>query len=205
MKRRNERDRGHQVLGKKGATPIPSNEKELFDNPIVLGIDPGLKGAFVLFDGAEFLEIFLMPVVKTDKENRVNFCRILEWLEAVKKDLGVVPVFLERAKPLAMGSKFAFNYGRDFEKIVLAIHLAGLKKRLRQIEPSVWTKVMHEGLDPDLKPKAKSLKALHKLYPQLVAWMPQKPRGGIQDGPIDAFLIAAYALGLQDEVIADFY
>lgn len=169
----------------------------------VLGIDPGLSGAFVLTDGESETEILLMPVV-SGKEKRVDFGRVLLWLEFVKKRFGVIPVFLERAKPLAMGSKFAFNYGRDFEKIVLAIHLSGLKKSLRQVEPSAWTKEMHQGLSPDLKPKAKSLIAVEKLCPHLVGDLPRRPKGALMDGPVDALLIAGYGIRCLKIEKADF-
>jgi len=164
---------------------------------LVLGIDPGLRGAFVLFDGGEFFEIFTMPVVKIGKEKRVDFGKIILFVEGVKKRFGAVPAFLERAKPMAMGAKFAFNYGRDFEKVYLALVLSDIKITL--IEPSAWAREMHEGIDPDLKPKAKSLLAVRARYPSLVGRLPVRPRGKIDDGPVDALLIAGYGLRLSDE------
>lgn len=165
---------------------------------LVLGIDPGLKGAFVLTDGVDFCQIFAMPLLKMKKETRVDFGKVLLYLQNLKKEFGEVPIFLERAKPLAMGSKFAFNYGRDFEKIIIAISFSKLWAKL--VEPSAWTKEMHEGLDPDLKAKAKSMLAMKKLYPHMVARLPVRPRGKIDDGPVDAFLIAMYGLRMISEV-----
>lgn len=159
---------------------------------MVLGVDPGLSGSFCLFDGGENVEFFMMPTIVVSKEKRVDFGKVLLWLEGVKKRYGVIPAYLERAKPMAMGSKFAFNYGRDFEKVVLAIHLAGFKKRLKQVDPSIWTKEMHDGIDRDIKSKAKSLIALNDLYPLMVAHVPRRPKGALHDGPVDAFLIAAF-------------
>ena len=165
--------------------PAPSG------NP-VLGIDPGLKGAFVLFDGEEFFEVFTMPVVQIGKEKRVDFGKIILFVKGVKKRFGAVPTFLERAKPMAMGAKFAFNYGRDFEKISLALFISNVPVTL--VEPSAWAREMHDGIDPDLKPKAKSLLAVRALYPSLVGRLPVRPRGKIDDGPVDALLIAGYGL-----------
>lgn len=197
--KRNKRSRnrntniGYALLQKGTPTPYPVHPAKL----PVLGIDPGLRGTFVLFDGAEFLEVFMMPVARIGAEKRVDFHRVLSYLEEVKERFGVISVYLERAKPMAMGSKFAFNYGRDFEKVVLATLLAGFKSKM--VEPAVWAKEMHEGISTDLKPKAKSLLAVQKLYPHLVERLPKRPKGKLDDGPIDGLLICGYAIRMMSQ------
>lgn len=160
----------------------------------VLGIDPGISGAFVITDGERYLRSYPMPISIMGKEKRILYNAVFDLLGEVIRREGqtCLHVFLERAMPIAMGSKAAFNYGRGFETVVIAIEQH--RQALTLIEPAKWTKEMHEGISADLKPKAKSLIAVQRLFPQLVGSLPQKMKGGLHDGPIDALLIAAYGL-----------
>ena len=156
-----------------------------------------MSGSFVVTDGEEFIEIFAMPVPKKAAEKRVSFVAVVELLSDIKRRFGNLPVFLERAKPMAMGSRFAFNYGRDFEKLVIA--LSNLGFTVTQVEPSKWAREMHQGISDQFRPKAKSMVAVQKLYPRLVPKMPAKRNGALQDGPVDALLLAGYGLRKQAE------
>ena len=153
----------------------------------VLGVDPGLSGAFVLTDGKSF-ECWPMPIITTGKDRTIDFSGISKLLCALPD----VPIFLERAIPFALGAKQAFNYGRGFEALVIAIMLSGLS--VTYVEPAKWTKEMHEGISSDLKPKVKSLIAVKRLHPQLVKLLPSDKKGVPKDGAIDALLIASYGL-----------
>jgi hypothetical protein len=157
----------------------------------VLGIDPGISGAFVLFDGREFAS-FAMPIQSDGKNKTIHFDGVHELLDAIHTKYGQPHVYLERAVPMAMGAKSAFNYGRGFEAITIAIQLIGFPFTL--IEPQKWAKEMHEGISTDLRAKAKSLIACQRLYPKLYASLPKNTKGKTLDGPIDALLIAAYGL-----------
>lgn len=157
----------------------------------VVGIDPGINGAFVLTDG-EKVSTWVMPIAITGKDKTILFAGVYELLSGIERREGKVHVFLERAIPFAMGSKSAFSYGRGFEAIVVALEL--LKLPVTHIDPGKWAKEMHEGISADLKPKVKSGIAAQRLFPQLVAQLPKKPKGGTHDGFIDALLIAGYGL-----------
>lgn len=157
---------------------------------MILGIDPGLEGAFVLTDGLS-LKWWAMPTQKVGKNNEVIFDKVHELLH--DKIMPLRPrVFIERAMPMAMGSKHAFNYGRGFAALEIALALVQLETTY--IEPQKWTKEMHEGISADLRPKAKSLIAVKRLYPKLVRHLPIKKNGNLHDGPVDALLIAGYGL-----------
>lgn len=159
---------------------------------LALGIDPGFSGAFVLTDGAGFLKIWPMPLVVIPGGDRtISFDGVHELLSQVFEEYRP-HAFLERAKPIAMGSKGAFNYGRGFAALEIAIELIGMP--VTYVEPSTWTKYMHEGLSTDLRPKAKSIMAVKRLYPKLAKVLPTNTKGALQDGPIDALLIAGYAI-----------
>ncbi len=158
--------------------------------PAILGIDPGLSGAFVLTDGKSLLW-WPMPVDSNGKDRLVDFKGVLETLKRITLNHDF-HVALERALPMAMGSKHAFNYGRGFAALEIAIGLLGLP--VTYVEPQKWAKEMHAGISADLKPKAKSLIAAKRLYPKLVAVLPTGRQGKVNEGPLDALLIAAYGL-----------
>jgi crossover junction endodeoxyribonuclease RuvC len=160
---------------------------------LALGIDPGFSGAFVLTDGDKFFEYWRMPLVDISggKEKQVEFDGVHELLDDIYQKHRP-HVFLERAIPMAMGSKGAFNYGRGFAALEIAIELIGMP--VTYVEPSKWAKQMHEGLSADLRPKAKSLMAVKRLFPRLVEALPRNKKGALLDGPVDALLIAGYGL-----------
>ncbi len=163
---------------------------------MALGIDPGLSGAFVLTDGKKALRWWAMPLVAGASGGKeISTVKIREIIKAAlhcNDHYRNMNVFLEKAVSFGMGTKSAFNYGRGFERVCLGLEFANLPYTL--VEPNKWTKVMHEGLQKDLKPKAKSLMAVKKLYPNLVGELPTKRNGELFDGFVDALLIAGYGL-----------
>lgn len=171
----------------------------------VLGIDPGLAGAFVLFDGKDFAS-FEMPITVSGKDRFVEFDAVHELLSHLTDTNTDLHAYLERAVSFGMGTKSAFNYGRGFAAIEIAIEL--LKMPVTYVEPGKWAKEMHAGISGDLKPKAKSLIAVKRLFPKLVGQLPKGKKGKLLDGPIDALLIAAYGLrgrgDAQDQAEFDF-
>jgi hypothetical protein len=176
----------------------------------VVGVDPGINGAIVVTDGEWVFESYSMPITVSGKEKLLNFAGVQELLLRIKRAHGPLHVFLERAVPMAMGSKGAFTYGRGFEALIIALGLERFP--VTHVEPGRWTKEMHEGISADLKAKAKSLIAVKRLYPSLVRMLPKRPKGGLHDGPIDALLIAGYGLRKlggtkppEPDIIGDFF
>lgn len=157
----------------------------------VLGIDPGFGGSFVLTDG-ESIEIFDMPLIINGKEKSIDFDAVHEILWGIQQNHGSIPILLERAVAFGMGAKHAFNYGKGFAALEIAIQLLAFP--VTYVEPNKWAKEMHAGISNDMKPKAKSLVAVKRLFPKLVASLPKNKNGVLYDGPIDALLIAGYGL-----------
>lgn len=156
----------------------------------VLAIDPGQTGAFVYLDSKGYFDFELMPIIENGKDKDVDFEAVRNILKGF---LDVDAIFLERAAPHAMGSKHAFNYGRGFAAIEIAVKLSEIP--VVYVEPAKWTKVMHEGISNDLKPKAKSLIAVERLYKKLLPKIPRTPKSkALLDGVVDALLIAGYGL-----------
>lgn len=157
----------------------------------VVGVDPGVAGAIVVLNERR-IKTYSMPVNADGKVKLVSYMELARIFGEIRTRWGKVHVFLERAVPMAMGSAGAFTYGRGFEAIIIALEMSLMP--VTQVEPAKWAKEMHEGISADLKPKARSLIAVKRLYPHLVASLPKKPKGGLHDGPIDALLIAGYGL-----------
>lgn len=167
------------------------------DTPVVLGVDPGIQGHFVIFNGKGF-ESFKMPIRKIGKTNEIIFGDVHKLLFALKEKFEGLHVYLERAVSFGMGSTGAFNYGRGFAALEIAIELIGMP--VTYVEPGKWTKEMHQGIASDLKPKAKSLVAVRRLYPKLVQSIPTNKNGKMDEGCVDALLIAGYGLKNQTTV-----
>lgn len=154
---------------------------------MVVGIDPGLSGALVFLEGHK-MTYFFMPVVKSGKQTEIDFKQIDELISNVW--FADIHFFLERAHAGAMGVTSAFNYGRGFAALEIALQIH--QCAVTYVEPAKWTKVMHEGISADLKPKAKSLIAVKRLYPKLVSQIPTNRNGKLHEGVVDALLIAGY-------------
>ena len=153
----------------------------------VLGIDPGLNGALVAFNENGVVEMNQMPITIIGKEREVSHGLLALALERIKPD----HIYLERAVSFGMGTKSAFNYGRAFAAIEMAIQFRKIPFTL--VEPKKWTKVMHAGVSNDLKPKLKSEIAVRRLFPKIIRAIPCTPKSKkLHDGIVDAILIAAY-------------
>lgn len=155
----------------------------------ILGIDPGKAGAFALLFG----ELAIFAPMPTNEQGEISYDIVKRFLGSVAGMAGgLIPhVTLERAIPMAMGSKHAFNYGRGFAALEIAI--TENKLPVTYVEPNKWTKEICEGIDTNLKPKARSLIAVKRLFPQFIESMPKGVKSGkLHDGVVDALLIAEY-------------
>lgn len=178
-----------QATCARGVREVWLKQKDTKMNEI-LGIDPGQKGALVLLGVAGQLKGFWPMPVTPEKD--IDFIKLSEILA---DDIGSnTLVFLERAVPFAQGMKQAFSYGRGFAAVEIALKLAELS--VTYVEPSKWTKYIHQGVDQDLKPKVKSVIAFGRLYPKLISKIPhtinRKGEKKFDEGIVDALLIATY-------------
>lgn len=153
-----------------------------------LGIDPGQQGGFVCLSdkGSPRLTEEMPLISKTDKN--IDF-------ERVQKILSLIPdntqIYLERALALAMGSTHAFNYGRGFAALEIAIKLRGLP--VTYVHPSKWTRVIHEGTNAKFQPKDRSVVAFQRLFPKNWDLIPKSPRSKKPHmGILEAWLLAEF-------------
>jgi hypothetical protein len=160
----------------------------------ILGIDPGLKGAFFLSEPYNHFGHWEMPI--HNKEPYFDGIRSI--LEKTRPD----HIFIERAIPMAMGAKHAFNYGRGFAALEIAIALS--KIPVTYVEPAKWQKALFDGIDSRLKPKERALIAIERLLPEVASIIPKGRTGRMHEGIVDAALIAhygwRYAFGQQPKL-----
>jgi hypothetical protein len=152
---------------------------------MIIGIDPGQQGYFAKLWHDGSADFSPMPL-KGDESKDIDF----ETVKGILSVPGKVQVILERAMPMAMGSKHAFNYGRGFAAIEIAIKESG--HPVLYVEPAKWMKELFDGIDSRLRPKAQALIAAERLLPSLFEKLPRKKTGKPHEGAVDALLIAEY-------------
>jgi hypothetical protein len=150
----------------------------------VVGIDPGINGAVVFYDGSRF-EFNKMPLME---KNLICFLQLQGIFE--RYNVGETHFFLEKPSSYCQGHKAAFNYGRNFSAVEIALNLADATPHL--VEPSKWTALLHRGFPKDLKTKIKSEKSLEYFAPEALKKIDVNRAGRRHDGLIDAALIALY-------------
>lgn len=146
----------------------------------VLGIDPGLSGAFVMLDGKEVIEWGLMPTMVEGSSNRVNGAA----LASLWRFLNIDIAYMEQigARPgQGVTSMFTFGHAAGTVRGVLG----ALEIPVRMVTPQAWKK--HVGLLNTDKDAARSLAI--QLWPQ---WRELDKKGQGQ-ALADAALIALYA------------
>lgn len=159
----------------------------------ILAIDPGLSGALVYMNSLGSFCFHEMPIHKIGGNREIDFLGVRKILKHYEKTVSLnMLVLLERAHPGAMGVVGAFNYGRGFAAIEIALDLTEFSYML--LEPAKWAKVMHAGIKKDYKPKAKSIIAVKRLYKKIKPHIPTNRNGKLHEGIVDALLMAGYGL-----------
>lgn len=155
----------------------------------VIGIDPGIQGAIVAITRNKFA-FWNMPIEQVGKRSEIDYFAFKELLKSVARPDSVI--VLEVAIALAMGSTHAFNYGRGFAALEIAIKELGLTAAT--IRPHIWCAELHEGISQELKPKVRAALAVEKLYPKFAKLIPRSKKGKMHEGVVDALLIAGYGV-----------
>lgn len=154
----------------------------------ILGIDPGQTGAFVLLGPeGKILAKAVMPVDAAKDLDKQAALNLFGELAA----FGPFHIFFERIIPYAMTGSSAMTFGRMLGMLEQLIWQQ--KYPITFVEASKWAKEIHQGIDSNLKAKAKSGIAFARLFPG-IDFRPT-PRHKVQhDGLIDAALIALYGV-----------
>jgi hypothetical protein len=155
----------------------------------ILGVDVGQKGGIVLLDhDRNILFKSVMPIVENGDLDKT---RILEIFINLKTQYPDMHVYMERIIPFALNAKAALTFGRMIGMMEWILWSNQIPHTF--VEAAKWSKLMHEGINKDMKSKAKSLMALERLFPGVDLRANEKCK--IQhDGLVDALLISAYGL-----------
>ena len=170
-------------------------------NEIVIGIDPGKKGAIAALGLTKgVLEVRPMPMIAGGKNRpEYDIRSITEYLKGYRTDCCLVTV--ERSQPLSMirnprrpdaeafkpGSIAQFNRGvqRGFEWLLTALEMP-----FQLVAPRSWMKVMHAGA-PGADTKQRSIIAAQRLFPHVDLRRSPRCRKD-DDGIAEALLLAEF-------------
>jgi hypothetical protein len=185
---------------------------------VYIAIDPGLKGAIVALKGREIIYQEAMPMTAWGFDTR-KLCAIIQKIKLENEDVTIVTERLHAIFGVRADS--TFKLGMAYQNVLSAGQLT--KVRLVEVKPTEWTKVIWTNLNPIYKavPKKKeaeradknakleaagkkpkkanpkfdskkmSLQAIEKIFPNEKFYY--NAGGTLQDGKVDATLIAEYA------------
>jgi len=158
---------------------------------MILGIDPGKKGAGVfLNEQGDYLSHFLMPMNK----NELDYNELSHYINTFDTENTIV--YLEGLTmpfPGSKGSKGTYLIQGQTWGIIRGL-LYGMEIRTKVIHPKTWTSQTHKGQPKGIAPKDKS----YRVFTQELCLDPKKMFGEKAkskiEGLIDAYLIAMYGL-----------
>lgn len=155
---------------------------------IVAAIDPGRTGGIVILDDiGRVIEMTPMPLL----EGEMDPWTIYDTLKTLIRleDRLNVSVFLERAQAFrGQGISSTFNYGVGFGFVQMAIVALQLPYTL--VTPQRWQKVMFQGTDSKLDPKARAAIAATRLAG--ISFKATERSKKPHEGMVDAYLLAEY-------------
>lgn len=154
---------------------------------IIIGIDPGLKGAIAAIDAEkmELLEIVDCPTNKNAGKPIYNIAAMAHTIRRMSL-LGDAIVILEQAQSMpGQGVTSMFSVGRSmgiWEGI-----LAALDVSYRTVRPCVWTRRLFTGLPG--KGKFRSIQFVLRMFPgiELTPQRCRKPKDGRADAACLAY------------------
>lgn len=158
----------------------------------ILGIDPGRKGAFVLISSSGAYKAHWDMPTKANRIQPQPLLQVLNEISQVSKPFVVIEK--PHSRPTDARNAIA-TYHWESGQLMMIVALGW---PFMLVEPSVWTKSLHRGIDAKLSAKRKSLQAFRNLYPDLATNPDFVDEQKVYDGRIDALLIAEYGRRLRN-------
>lgn len=150
----------------------------------ILGVDPGISGALVTWDGSS-IRLLDVPTIKVkvgkSLKSRIDAYALGNWLDLHRNAIRFAVIEQVGAMP-KQGVTSSFNFG--FTTGVLHGALAGNAIPMRTVVPGVWKRAF--GLIG--QPKDASRQAASRLAPQFSHYWARAK----DDGRAEAFLLAIY-------------
>lgn len=153
---------------------------------IVVGIDPGKKGALVALDSKT--DRAWAHLLKYDKLGVTDWRPIASGLGNHHDTLFIVERVIGRG---GWSARANFSFGLTYGQVMLSLRHHHSESPSRIIGPLTWQQTMHRGL-PDVDTKSRSLLAFEQLFPY--GPLPRGQTGKMNENLIDAWLIAAYGV-----------
>lgn len=176
-------------------------------NDLILGIDPGNKGAFVWLDkSGKIIQSVVMPVLKVSTKKKSKgktktttkiSLDILTIYELLKKYLPHTSrCYIEKAQVFpGQGGVSNFNYGYGNGVLVAVLTVCGYDFVL--VPPKTWTAIIHAPVSFVKDAKQKSKMIALELQPESTYIVGSRSKI-VHEGIIDAYLIAEYGRGVEN-------
>ena len=154
---------------------------------LIIGIDPGIKGAICILKDGVVIDVFDMPVMPVGKKNKsqVNGSQIYNEIQKVieNKDKQDIKVVIEQVSAMpGQGVTSMFNFGQTFGAIKGICAALGLP--IFFVRPSKWKK--HFELINSSKDSSRT--KVIEMYPSLSSQLAKKK----DVNKSDAILIARF-------------
>lgn len=154
----------------------------------IVGVDPGLDGAIVMYDAATGgLTPFEMPTLEKPISGKKTTRRIIDEANVLATfqflaDCGAKTAYIEQVSGrTGQSATAAFNFGQGYGVVRMAARAAGLA--IEAVTPQVWKLAMRAPKDKGLaRARASDLLPTHAHH-----WKLKR-----QDGVAEAALIAVY-------------
>jgi hypothetical protein len=161
-------------------------------NHIVIGCDPGAKGAICYLQIAPDT-----PPNIHFMDNSKSVIHMNEWLSNAVKTVQINQAYIEDVHSLfGMSAKSNFNFGKNLGIVETLLKIQPFV--LKTVQPKVWQKFVGVDIPKEIKgaQRSKAIKTrvaelCEELYPGCEIW---GPKGGLMDGRSDALMIAHYCL-----------
>ena len=110
---------------------------------LIIGIDPGIKGAICFFKNGKILDVFDMPTMPVGKKNKsqVNGSQIYNEIQRaiINEDKKDIKVVIEQVSAMpGQGVTSMFNFGQSFG--VLKGICASMQLSVYFVRPAKWKK-----------------------------------------------------------------
>ncbi len=152
---------------------------------LIIGIDPGLKGAVAFLKKGKIINLFEMPIMSEGKKNKnqLNNAQLVKIMRENIDDFSLTSVVVEKVNAMpGQGVTSMFNFGQTFGAIKGICAALGLP--IFFVTPSKWKK--HFDLINSSKDASRT-KAI-EMYPLLSDQLSKKK----DVNKSDAILIARY-------------
>lgn len=154
----------------------------------VAGIDPGKKGAILVVSTVS--EKAYGYKLRYDKAGHLDTASLRTFLKGTSPSILILEKVQGRG---GSGATQTFNFGFACGELNATLRSWQETASMYYVQPQIWQKILHQGVDTKLDAKSRSFVAYRRLFPQ--GPIAAGPKGGkADDNLIDALLLASYGV-----------